>query len=279
LGRSKHKQSSLGKVGVFRLNPRLVHENETTLYVVCLIASIFAYLFLIFSIIGIFYLVIGVCFVLFMHGIMMGHVRANGIKLTEQQFPEVYHKAVELCRQMGITQVPDIFVLQSDGILNAFATRTWGRHYVVLYSNLFELIDSGEQDELAFVLAHELAHIQRNHIRKNLLLLPALWMPFLGKAYSRSCEYTCDRIAAAYTGNTRAAVQGLVILAIGRTLHKRVHIPTYVQESKKEGGFFVWLSHMMSTHPPLPVRIQRLEQMHAYPEAYGYTSASFEKLA
>lgn len=267
------------KAGVPFVNSRLVHENETTLYVVCLVFSIFAYVFLVLSIIGIFYLVIGVAVVLFLHGMMMGHVRSNGVKLTEQQFPEVYHQAVELCRQMGIARVPDIFVLQSDGMLNAFATRSWGRNYVVLYSNLFELIESGEHDELAFVLAHELAHIERNHIRKNLLLLPALWMPFLGKAYSRCCEYTCDRIAAAYTGNAQAAIQGLVILAIGRTLHKRVNIANYLQESSKESGFFVWLSHLMSTHPPLPVRMKQIHHMYAAPEQYGYTTSSFENPA
>lgn len=261
---------------LMQVNPRLVHDNEKSLYIVCLVFSIIAYVSLIISIVGIFYIVIGVLVALFLHGLMMGHVRANGIKLTEQQFPAVYGKARELCEKMEITGIPDIFVLQSNGMLNAFATRLFGRNYVVLYSELFELIESGDEEELTYVLAHELAHIKRNHISKNILLLPSLWMPFLGKAYSRGCEYTCDRIAAAYTGNAPAAIRGLVILAIGRTLHKHVNISDYVSESSKERGFFVWLSHITSTHPPLPMRIRKIEHLYEYPQNYGYSTATFE---
>ncbi|ANE46881.1 peptidase M48 [Paenibacillus swuensis] len=258
------------------LNPRLVHDNEKSLYIFCLLFSIVVYVSLIISIIGIIYIIAGIIAALFVQGLMMGHIRANGIKITEQQFPSFYHTAHRIGKEMGLSRLPDIFVLQSDGMLNAFATRFMGRNYVVLYSNLFELIETGDEEELSFILAHEFAHIKRNHISKNLLILPALWFPFLGKAYSRGCEFTCDRIAAAYIGNAPAAIQGLVILAIGRTLYKHVNISDYVLESSKERGFFVWLSHIVSTHPPLPVRISKIENMHLYPQHYGYTSKSFE---
>jgi Zn-dependent protease with chaperone function len=260
------------------VNPRLIHDDERTFFVLSVIVSVFAYLFLIFSIIGIFYIVVGILFTFFLHGIMIGYIRANGVKLTKNQFPSVHKKVQELCELMNIDNIPDVFVLQSDGMLNAFAARFFGRNFVVLYSNLFELIETGEEEELTYVLAHELAHIQRKHMTKSLLLLPALWTPFLGKAYSRGCEYTCDRIAAAYTGNAAAAIRGLTILAIGRVLYKQVNISEYLTESSREGGFFVWLSQIISTHPPLPKRIISIEHMDLYPQVYGYSSSSFERV-
>ncbi|KIL36041.1 peptidase M48 [Cohnella kolymensis] len=242
-----------------------------------MLMSIGIYFSLIMSIVGIPYLIIGLLVSFFLHGLMIGHIRSNGVKLSPQQFATVYGKMRELCALMDIKKVPDVYVLQSDGMLNAFATRFFGRNMVVLYSNLFELIETGEEEELTYVLAHELAHIKRNHMSKNLLILPAMWVPFIGKAYSRGCEYTCDRIAAVFTGNANAAIRGLTILAIGRTLHKRLNVPEYVAESAKEGGFFVWLSQVTSTHPPLPQRIVKIEHLQSYPENYGYRTTSFER--
>ncbi|BAU29773.1 Zn-dependent protease with chaperone function [Aneurinibacillus soli] len=251
----------------------LVHPNEKTYFTISLVVSILIYLSLILSIIGILYIILGFIITTLFHGIMMGSIRSNGVKITKQQFASVHEKTEELCSKMGISAIPDIFVIQEGGVLNAFATRLLGRNFIVLYSDIFELIETGEEAELEFVLAHELAHIKQRHITKNMLILPAMWIPFLGNAYSRACEYTCDRMAAYYTGNVDAAMNGLTILAIGKSLYHKVNRLEYITQSKAEGGFFVWLSHLLSSHPPLPLRILELETMALYAEVYGFTSS------
>lgn len=161
---------------------------------------------------------------------------------------------------MGFSTVPDVYVMESGGFLNAFASRFFGRNMVVLYSDLFELIQTGGSRELAYVISHELAHHKRNHLVKQLLIIPALWFPFIGEAYSRACEYTCDRMAAYYTGDAEAAMDGLTVLAIGKTLYKRVDREEYLLHSSRERGLFVWLAEKLSTHPPLPKRIYAIQQ-------------------
>lgn len=240
-------------------NKGLVNHKETTYFIMALLFSIFIYIFLILSLVGWIFLLIGMGFTLFIHGLMIGNIRSNGVRLSPNQFPEIYDKVSDLCNKMGIIKVPEIYVVESSGILNAFATRFFGRNMVVLYSDIFELIEAGEVAELEFVIAHELAHIKRNHITKQTLILPALWLPFLGTAYSRACEYTCDRYAAYYTGNAQASINGLIILAIGKMMYKRVNRSEYLKLSSLEGGFFIWLSEIMSTHPPLPKRIHEIE--------------------
>ncbi|WP_047151117.1 M48 family metallopeptidase [Aneurinibacillus tyrosinisolvens] len=249
---------------------QLVHQNEKSYFAISVVISVIIYLFLIISIVGIFYIILGALFSIFFHGIMMGHIRNNGVKITKQQFGIIYNRVESLSRQMGIREVPDIFVVQSDGMLNAFATRLLGRNFIVLYSEIFDLIESNAEEELTFVIAHELAHIQRRHITKHWLILPAMWIPFLGNAYSRACEYTCDRFAAYYTGNPEAAMNGLTLLAIGKVLYKKVHRAEYLQQSRSETGFFTWLSHVLSSHPPLPLRILELERLTKYPQFYTY---------
>lgn len=242
------------------IEPRdLVHKNENKYYWLVLIISIITYVSLAISIIGIFIILGLVAISMLFHALMMAHIRINAVKLSEKQFPDVFMTAKELCVQMEIPAVPDIYVMESGGTLNAFATRFFGRNMVVLYSEFFELVRYNQEEEVAFVLAHELAHIKRKHISKMLFILPAMWIPGLAELYLRACEYTCDRYAAYYIGNNEAAKNSLTIFAIGKTLFHYVDRGEYIKQVKEETGFFVWLSEIFSTHPPLPKRIHEIE--------------------
>ncbi|MBT9283655.1 MAG: M48 family metallopeptidase [Hydrogenibacillus schlegelii] len=248
----------------------LVHHKEKWYFAVCLVISIAVYAALIVSVKGIPYLIALVVLSVFVHALAMAHLRLNGVRLSPRQFPEVYERIGRLCAQMGLPAVPDVYVVQSGGVLNAFATRFFRRNMIVVYADIFELTATGADDVLEFVIAHELAHLKRRHITKHMLLLPAQWIPFLGKAYSRACEYTCDRIAAFITGNTDAAVNGLIMLAVGKGLYQRVNVGEYLHQSEQNRGFFTWLAEKVSTHPPLPKRIAEVRRFMA-----GVTPKSF----
>ncbi|KUP09192.1 hypothetical protein Q73_03740 [Bacillus coahuilensis m2-6] len=237
----------------------LVHQKEETYFIIAIIVSVMAYLFLALSVVGIIILAFILVSSFFVQGIFIGNIRSNGVKITQKQFPDFYKRVEELSGQMGLKRVPDVYVVESSGILNAFATRLFGRHMVVLYSDIFELIKHDNEDELTFVLAHELAHIKRNHTLKSVLLLPANFFPLLGEAYSRGCEYTCDRMAATYIQNSEAAANALTILAIGKELYVNVDREAYIEQLEQEKSFFAWFSEKLSTHPALPKRIDAVE--------------------
>lgn len=241
------------------LTPKsLIYKNENKYFWLVLMISIISYISLAISIVGIL-LILGMFAIsLFLHALMIGRIRTNAVKLSARQFPEVYQKTKELCENMEIAHVPDIYVMESSGTLNAFATRFFGRNMVVVYSEIFELIERNADDELTFVIAHELAHIKRRHISKLLFILPAMWIPSIAELYLRACEYTCDRYAAYYIGNTEAAKNSLTILAVGKALYKHVDRSEYLEQINSEKGFFVWLSEILSTHPPLPKRIHEI---------------------
>jgi len=237
----------------------LIHKDEKKYFIFALIVSIIGYVFLLFSIVGFIALLLLNILSFFLHGLMIAQIRTNGVRLSPQQFPEVFQKTRELCDHMEMPVVPEIYVIESAGALNAFATRFFGRNMVVLYSDVFDLINSADNEELYFIIAHELAHIKRKHITRQMLILPAMWMPFLSEAYSRACEYTCDRIAASYINNSEAAMNGLTMLAIGKSLYKKVNRSEYLMQSSQERGFFIWLLEKISTHPPLPKRINAIQ--------------------
>lgn len=249
------------------LGERLIHRKEGVYFALTLLFSVLTYLVLVFSIVGIFIILALLLISYFFHALSMASIRRNGVRLSEHQFPEVYEKAVKLAHEMKLEKMPSIYVMESMGVMNAFATRFFGKNMVVIYSEIFDLSEENRNDELLFVLAHEFAHLKRRHVLIHLLLLPAMFVPFLGEAYLRACEYTCDRYAAYYIRNIDAAKEALSMLAIGKRLSSKMNKEAFVQQISEESGFFVWLSEKLSSHPHLPKRINALDNW-ANPEQY-----------
>ncbi len=250
------------------LKSQLVHPKETTYFALVLVFSILAYLVLLFSIVGIIVIGVLVIFSYCLHALSMASIRRNGVRVSQQQFPDIYAKAEMLAQKMELETMPNIYVMESQGLLNAFATRFFGKEMVVIFSEIFDLHEENREDELLFVLAHEFAHLKRRHVLLHFFILPAMVIPFLGEAYMRACEYTCDRYAAYYVGNLEASKEALVMLAIGKRLSGKVNQEAFVQQINEEQGFFAWISEKLSSHPDLPKRINALDNW-VYPEQYA----------
>lgn len=249
----------------------LVHPKEKLYFSLSLGISLLLYLLMVVSVVGIFYIVVGALAGLMVHGLFVGGLRGNGVKVSGQQFPDVHAITRRLAKEMGMQELPDVYVLQAGGMLNAFATRFLGRSFVVLYSDVVELAREQGEDALAFVICHELAHHHRKHTSRRMLLLPSMWVPFLGSAYSRACEFTCDAYGAQFCG--RGAVDGLLVLAAGKGLYREVNVEAYANQAHSEEGFFVWLSEVLATHPRLPRRVAAvLPRMRTVPVGSIYSA-------
>ena len=248
---------------------KIQSERETVYFVFSVLASILVYVLAAVSIFGIAIVLAIAVFILYVNAMMLGSIRGNGVRIHERQFGDVYERVQVLAKEMELKKVPDVFVIQSEGALNAFATRFLGRDMVVLYSEVFELAREQGEVELDFIIAHELAHIKRRHVWKNLFILPAGFIPFLAQAYSRSCEYTCDRHAAYTIQNAGAAKRALTLLGIGKKMYLEVNEDAYREQIETESNGIVWFSEVLSTHPHLPKRIQSIEQF-AGTDSYLY---------
>ncbi|WP_156111514.1 M48 family metallopeptidase [Exiguobacterium sp. ZOR0005] len=239
---------------------KLIHKHENLYFGLLVASSIMTILLAIvltIASLGFFLVIIGfiVSLSMFAHWIQIGYIRTNGVKVTERQFTDLYETYQRVGQGMGIRMLPDVYILQAGGILNAFATRFFQKNMIILYSDIVELSRNGQVKEVEFIIAHELAHIRRNHVQKQWLVLLGNIVPFLGSAYSRACEYTCDRMAAHYIQDEAAAKQALTVLAVGGTLAKEVNEFDYLQEASRENGFIAKYSELISTHPTLPKRI------------------------
>lgn len=190
---------------------------------------------------------------LFARGMMMGHLRGNAVHVTPRQFPRLLEIAKKHAATIGLKKLPEIFVMQSGGALNAFATRFLGRNFVVIYSDVLAMAEARGESAVGFIVAHELAHLKRGHLRHRWLTLPGRLVPYLSAAYSRACEYTCDRFGAHCQPD--GAVDGLLVLAAGRELYRNVDAREYAKQVETQKSYWVNRAEMMASHPHLPKRV------------------------
>lgn len=200
-----------------------------------------------------FYAVLIVLYLFFRLGLLIGYIQGNAIKVSKNQFSNLYSILESQCKSLGIENVPDMYIMQNGGILNAFATAFMGSNYIVLYSEIVEEAYQNNIDTVGFVIGHELGHIKRKHVLKTLILFPSIIVPFLNSAYSRACEYTCDNIGAALSPN--GAKSGLLLLAAGKGIWKKVNVEKFIEQELTEGGFWCWFAEKVSSHPKLTKRL------------------------
>lgn len=233
--------------------------KERPLFTIALVVSILFWLVLVVGTLGIglLYVVFGVLFYLIAHAVFLARIKGNGVRITAHQLPELHQRIVDASKKLGLDAPPDAYLLNDRGGFNAFATRYLGHNFVVLYSDLLEGCD--EQDgSIDFIIGHEIAHLAFGHLRWNGLLLPSRLFPLLGPAYSRACEYSCDRAGASVTGSAEAAVAGLSVLAAGGRYAKRLSLDAYLQQRLETGKFWMAVLELGMSHPYLPKRVGAL---------------------
>ena len=141
-------------------------------------------------------------------------------------------------------KIPAVYLLQAGGALNAFATRFFWRDFVVVYSDVLETAYEQGNKTVEFIVGHELGHIKRRHSTKHTPLFPSFIVPFLNSAYSRACEYTCDRIG--HASRPEGSVPGMLVLAAGKRLHSKMDVDAFLANSHSERGFWRWFAEIVS---------------------------------
>jgi Zn-dependent protease with chaperone function len=232
--------------------------TEGPLFVLVVVAAVALWGLLAVSVLGLVYVGLIGLFLFFTHVVLVTHIRGSAVRLGTDQFPELHERVLELASQAGIDPVPEAYLMEAGGSLNAFATRFLRSRMIVLYSDLLEACGEDEQAR-DMVIGHELGHIKAGHLRFLWLLAPGLLLPFVGSAYSRACEHTCDRWGRALCGSTEGAVRGLAILAAGGRLAGRVNLRSFVRQRTQLDTGWMTVGKWLSRYPPLCDRVAALQ--------------------
>jgi Zn-dependent protease with chaperone function len=235
------------------------YETEIPLLILVILTSIALWIFIALSIVGAFYAVFFLAFFFLAHLALVAHLRGSAVKLGPEQLPDLFERVRLVAERLGMKRLPDAYLMQAGGVLNAFATKFFRSNFIVLYSELLEAC--GDDTQAAdFVIAHELGHVQAGHLRFQWLIAPGRLFPFIGSAYSRARECTADRYGYAGITDPDAATRGLTVLAAGKRHAPRVNVDAFLQQQRDMATVWMTIGRWMSTHPPLVDRIAALDR-------------------
>ncbi len=241
------------------MDQALVYKNEKTLGTITLVLAILVWIVLIVGTIGIglIYVLMGFIFYLFAQSALISFIKGTAVELTPQQFPDLHARFVTCCNKLGMSEVPEAYILHGNGVFNAFATRFLGRNFVVLLS---DIVDSMERnpDSINFYMGHELGHIRRGHLMGAVWRLPVMWLPLLAPAYRRAQEYTCDLHGRACCDNPSSAALGLTALGAGHKRWAVANVIDYAEQSRRTGGFWMSFHELTADYPWLVKRVARM---------------------
>jgi len=243
------------------LEPAIIEPwpSELGLKVFIILISISIWFGLIISIIGIVYVALIAMALFFTHLLFVAMVRGNAVRIGPRQFPDLYERVVRICKRAGLAYVPETYIMQAGGSLNALATKFMRSRMIIIFS---DLLDACADDEKAqdMIIGHEIGHIKQGHLDAYWFLLPGLFVPFLGSAYSRACEYTCDRYGFALADGPQSCLKGLAVLAAGEKYGRKVDYVSFVKQWERLDTGFMTLGVWLMSHPPLCDRIAALDK-------------------
>lgn len=238
----------------------LVYGNEKTLFTIQAVLAAIFWLSLVVGTLGVALLYGAALFVgyLFAQSGLIAWIKGNGVRLTEEQFPDLHQRYRQCCQILAMAPCPEVYLINGGGILNAFATRFLGRDFVVLYSNVVDAM-ADHPEAINFYIGHELGHLKRKHLQWGPFLWPAGILPLIGAAYSRAREYTCDQFGRACCGEADPALRGLAALAAGDKRWASLNVPAYLRQAQETRGFWMSFHELVADYPWLVKRAARLD--------------------
>ncbi|WP_312406424.1 M48 family metallopeptidase [Rhizobium sp.] len=188
---------------------------------------------------------------------MIGHY----VMVGEQQFPHIHAMVQDGAKALGLKEAPQAFVYNSSGVMNAMALTLVGRkRYIWLTS---QLIDADNDEQVKFVIGHELGHHVAGHLDTvpGILRLPAYIVPFLAQAYSRGRELTCDRVGLIACRNLQASRTALQMLACGSVkLNAQMNPAAFEAQERMVPSIAGFFLHIFSLYPRLTRRVEAVSQ-------------------
>ena len=186
--------------------------------------------------------------------------RSMSVRITEKTYPEIYAIVEEYAQKLGMKRVPKIYMVQGDGVLNAFSSFIPFRQYIEIYADLLEVAYREYHDmaTIRFIIAHEMAHIYSKHATMHYYygMMFSQAIPILGPTASRAREYSCDRLAQLLSGSD--GVEAMMSLVAGKHLYKQVDKNDYLHHACEVKGFFVFCYNLVCSHPIMTKRVLAL---------------------
>jgi Zn-dependent protease with chaperone function len=172
---------------------------------------------------------------------------ATSVRCGPRQFRTLYGILRDACEILDVPE-PELYV-QTNPIVTAL-TAGVGSPFIVLHS---ELIDTFTNDEILFVIGHELGHIKCEHVLYHMVgrvLIPlvqslgqfsmglgqVIGIPVIAAFYEwmRQAEFSCDRAGLLACQDSRIAMTAIMKLGGGGTrLDNELSVDAFMEQARQ----------------------------------------------
>ena len=208
-------------------------------------------------------------------------LEGHSFKLGQDLLPELYKPFKDVCEALNFTEPVEFYISNApDFNASASSSQEEGEpHLVNLNSGLVNALD---EDELRFVIGHELGHI----ISKNIEIKGVIDFVFPGyqgiplilynkiSLWDKLSELTADRYGLIACGDPNKCVSAFFKMSSGLSLNRfNLNFATFLEENEKLLESFKKENTInVASHPMNPIRIKALEyfaQSKAYKSILG----------
>ncbi len=199
---------------------------------------------------------------------MHARLMQTATHVTSQTAPELLAIGIECANKLGVSGI-QMFVLNS-GQRNAYTFGMGKPFSVVVYSSLLQVMD---EDELRFVIGHEMGHVALDHTWLNTLLggmagVPtslglAVILTLAFRGWNRACEYSADRAGLITCGNLNKAIMALVEIVAGDIRTQEQYQQALALIERQDDSFIGSITEGLASHPLIVKRIHELQKFAA----------------
>lgn len=164
----------------------------------------------------------------------------DGVNITATSVPTVYCSLVDACRILNINEVP---ACSTDWCYDiSFYSIGEKKRRIILQSGTIDLLS---QDELLFVLGHELGHMKCGHKTYH-MLTEAMYMPVLNSDFKfwvnlikmpllnwyRYSDFTADRMGLLCCQDINTALSTMIKMAgLPKKYYSQANINAFIQQA------------------------------------------------
>lgn len=165
------------------------------------------------------------------------------VRVTSKSYPQIYNYLLEACKILDIETIPEMYI-KWDCSIDA---QTVGADHPIVILNS-GLIDNCTDDEILFLIGHELGHIKSNHMLYHMMcdvvtyildIVPGVNMlakPLILAAYywDRMSDLTADRAGLLCCQNRDAMISSLMKMAgVPIKEYNNMDVESFLEQAKE----------------------------------------------
>jgi hypothetical protein len=192
--------------------------------------------------------------------VSIDEAHANGILISEKQFPELHAELLRACEKLGLEQIPELYVGHvPEGLVKVHSTLYPRRHSILIESDwIFDKHWKYGMDWISFTVAGAVGAIRLGHTKwwVEMLTAYAKRIPGLRTPLMMAWTFSRDRCAAHVVPE---GVRGLIIVATGKDMIWEVDIAEIMKQHVPT-GIWAWLAAVHRKAPHVLTRMRALYQ-------------------